>query len=69
MTYTFLRIYRVLPEALQKKAGKKMEAKLDDLIKKLLEQMQQETALTEEESERLKKEIEERLIYWRYIHE
>lgn len=69
MTYTFLLIYRVLPEALQKKAGKKMEAKLDDLIKKLLEQMQQETALTEEESERLKKEIEERLIYWRYIHE
>ena len=69
MTYTFLLIYRVLPEALQKKAGKKMEAKLDALIKKLLEQMQQETALTEEESERLKKEIEERLIYWRYIHE
>ena len=46
-----------------------MEAKLDEIIKQLLEQMQKETALTEEESERLKKEIEEKLIYWRYIHE
>ncbi|MDO4945148.1 MAG: hypothetical protein Q4E74_08125 [Ruminococcus sp.] len=45
-----------------------MEIILDNLIRQLLEQMQKETALTEDEAERQKKRIEDKLIWEGYLN-
>lgn len=45
-----------------------MKIALDNLIRQLLEQMKKETALTSEESEQMKNDIEEILILEGYLH-
>lgn len=46
-----------------------METMLDNLVKHLLEQMQKDTALTNDEKERLQNEIEGKLILEGYLNE
>lgn len=41
---------------------------MDKLIRQLLEQMQEDTALTREEIERMRNDIEEILILEGYLH-